>query len=301
MPNKKSAFAAIIGRPSVGKSTLVNCFCGAAVSIVSPFPQTTRNAVRGIVNREAGQLVFVDTPGRHLSEKPLNRLLCGAGAAAVRDADIILYLLDATRPPGPEEEECAAFIAGLPPDVLTQKTVCAVNKIDAPKAKPALLYAFLRERLPLVPAQRLFSVSARTGDGTDALLAGLFELAPEGPAWYPDNCYTDQDVSFRIAEIVRQEAMNRLREELPHAIYVEVADCELKGESLFVRAFILVEKESQKGMVVGKGGALIKAIRLAALAALREIFDWKITLDLMVKTDSNWRSNAKALPSIIGR
>jgi GTP-binding protein Era len=301
MPSKKSAFAAIIGRPSVGKSTLVNYFCGAVVSIVSPFPQTTRNTIRGIVNREAGQLVFVDTPGRHLSGKPLNRLLCGSGATAAHNADIILYMLDATRPPGPEEEECAAFIAGLPPDILAQKTACAVNKTDAPKAKPALLHSFLRERLPLVPEQRLFSVSARTGEGTDTLLASLFEMSPEGPAWYPDDCYTDQDVSFRITEIVRQEAMNRLREELPHAIYVEVADCELKGDSLFVRAFILVEKESQNGMVVGKGGAMIKQIRLAALAALREIFEWKITLDLMVKTDSNWRSNAKALPSIIGR
>jgi GTP-binding protein Era len=301
--NKKAAFVAVVGRPSVGKSTLVNQICGEKVAIVSAVPQTTRNAIRGIVNREQGQLVFVDTPGRHASEKKFNKKLMEVSGRAVDESDLVLYMLDASRAPGQEESEVAALLAPL-----AAKTVAAINKIDAKGADYSAIGEFLRQRLPGLAEDRRFPVSAKSGEGIEALLAALYALAPEGEPFYGAEYYTDQEVDFRIAEVIRGQAINRLRQELPHALYVEVADTEFTGRArdgerpcLWVRAFIIVERESQKGMVVGKGGTMIKAIRQAALAELKDIFEWKIDLDLRVKTGKDWRHNDSTLRRIIGR
>ncbi|MCL1836412.1 MAG: GTPase Era [Treponema sp.] len=294
----KAAFVAVIGRPSVGKSTLVNGICGEKVSIVSAVPQTTRNAIRGIVNREQGQLVFIDTPGRYKSAKKTNKKLLDISAGAIEDADLILYVLDASRAAGAEDEETAALLAPH-----AHRAVAAINKIDMVEnaaCDPAL--EFLSRSLPALPSVRIFPVSAKKNEGIDALLAALYDLAPEGEPFYGADYYTDQEVDFRIAEIIREQAINRLRQELPHALRVEIADAQFTETApsaqegapdgnapdvpegkLWVRAFIVVERESQKGIVVGKGGAMIKAIRLAALKELRKIFDWQIELDLRVK------------------
>ena len=285
---KKAAFVAVVGRPSAGKSTLVNQICGEKVSIVSAVPQTTRNAIRGIVNREQGQLVFIDTPGRHKSEKKFNKKLADISGRAAGESDIILYVLDASRPPGPEEEEIAALLAPFAADRL----VAAVNKTDIASAHDAV-YAFLEQALPGLEKGRCFAISAKNNTGIEPLLAALYDMAEEGEPFYGEEYYTDQEVEFRVAEIIREQAINRLRQELPHALYVEIADAEFNEaeQKLWVRAFIVVERESQKGMVVGKGGAMIKAIRLAALKELRALFDWKIDLDLRVKTGKDWRHN----------
>jgi len=288
------AFTAIIGRPSVGKSTLLNKMCGQKVAIVSSVPQTTRNAIRGIVNREEGQLVFVDTPGRHTSEKKMNKRLMEVSARALTESDLVLYVLDALRAPGQEEEEITALVAPL-----SEKTVIAVNKMDAVGADFNRAKEFLAPRLPPAASERIFAVSAETGSGLDELLRALFALAPEGHPLYGDEYYTDQETGFRIAEIIREQAINRLRQELPHSLYVDIADMEFNNEKLWVRAFIIVERESQKGMVVGKGGEMIKAIRLASLKELKKIFDWKIDLDLRVKTGKDWRHNDHTLKKII--
>jgi GTP-binding protein Era len=292
----KCAFAALVGRPSVGKSTLLNKMCGEKVAIVSSVPQTTRNAIRGIVNREEGQIVFVDTPGRHSSEKKINKKLMEVSARALSESDLVLYVLDAVRAPGQEEEEVAALLAPL-----AEKTVAAVNKMDAAGADFSRASEFLSLRFPSLAGERIFAVSANTGDGIDALLSALFALAPAGEPLYGDEYYTDQETSFRIAEIIREQAINRLRQELPHSLYVDIADMEFKESKLWVRAFIVVERESQKGMVVGKGGEMIKTIRLAALKNLKHIFDWKIDLDLRVKTGKDWRHNDHTLRRIIDR
>jgi GTP-binding protein Era len=291
----------------VGKSTLVNLICGQKVAIVSPAPQTTRNAIRGIYTEDRGQLVFVDTPGRHRSEKKLNRKLISVSDRSMGEADIILYVLDATRPPGPEEEAVALALAPF-----ADKTMGAINKIDSKGADAGVLGAFLRERLwpgeTGSPPRRWVEISALEKRGTGELLSRLFEMAPGGEAFYPEDYYTDQEVSFRIAEIIREKAIVRLREELPHSIYVDVADLELRdppsGEGakrLWVRAFIVTERESQKGMVVGKGGAMIKAIRQAAQRDLDALFDWKLELDLRVKTAGDWRHNDALLKRLIDR
>jgi len=293
---KKAAFVALVGRPSAGKSTLMNQVCGEKVAIVSAVPQTTRNAIRGIVNREQGQLVFVDTPGRHDSEKKLNKKLMEVSDRALEDADLVLYVLDSTRAPGPEEEKIAIVLAPI-----AQRTAAAINKIDAHGSDTTRTKEFLSQQLPGIEESRCFPVSAKNNEGIEELLSALYAMAPEGEALYDSEYYTDQETAFRIAEIIREQAINRLRQELPHSLYVDIADAELSGNNLWVRAFIVVERESQKGMVVGKGGEMIKAIRLASLKELKNIFDWKIDLDLRVKTGKDWRHKDHILRRIIDR
>ncbi|MDR2363557.1 MAG: GTPase Era [Spirochaetaceae bacterium] len=296
----KAAFVAVVGRPSVGKSTLVNLLCGNKVAIVSPVPQTTRNAIRGIINRPQGQLVFVDTPGMHVSEKKLNQRLLDVANRSVEESELVLYVLDASRIPGAEEEAIAGRLSS--PSCM-ERTLAVINKMDAPEADFQRIRNFLDEKLPRLSPSRCFQVSALKNTGVEAVVECLFDIAPPGEPFYPEEYYTDQDVSFRIAEIIREKAINRLRQELPHSIYVEVADTELTdGEKrLWVRAFILTERESQKGMVVGKGGEVIKAIGMEARKDLNRIFDWKVDLDLRVKTAKDWRHNDRLLRRIIDR
>ncbi|GHU82072.1 GTPase Era [Spirochaetia bacterium] len=298
---KKAAFVAVVGRPSAGKSTLVNLLCGAKVAIVSPVPQTTRNAIRGIVNGERGQLVLVDTPGIHISEKKLNRKLLETAGRSAAESDLVLYLLDASRPPGLEE---AAVADSLLP--YTERLITAINKTDHPGADLTKAQGFLQTRFPGLPDDRRFQISALNNQGVPKLLDRLFDLAPPEEALYPEEYYTDQDLGFRIGEIIRGEAINRLRQELPHALYVEVADTELRDapggkQRLWVRAFIITERESQKGMIVGKGGEMIKAIGEAARKELNRILDWKVELDLRVKTGKDWRHNDRILRKLTDR
>ncbi|MDR2730880.1 MAG: GTPase Era [Treponema sp.] len=296
MNDKKSAFVTIIGRPSAGKSTLLNKMCGEKVAIVSVMPQTTRSAVRGIVNSGRGQLVFVDTPGRHNSLKKFNKKLLEVSERSLLETDLALYVLDASRAPGAEEKETASLIAPA-----AGRTVIAVNKTDLPGADKNRAEEFIQREIPDFDSRRIFGTSALTGLGVGEMLGALYDLAPSGDMHYGAEYYTDQESGFRIAEIIREQAINRLRQELPHSLYVEIADSEFSGGRLSLRAFIVVERESQKGMVVGKGGRLIREIRIASLKELNRIFDWKIELDLRVKTGRNWRSNDDIIRKITGR
>lgn len=294
--SRKSAFVAVVGRPSAGKSTLLNAFCKEKVAITSPVPQTTRNAIRGILSEDRGQLVFVDTPGRHSSEKKLNRRLMDVGARAISEAELVLYVLDATREGGEEELAIATLLGPS-----SKRLVVAINKVDAPGAKVASARAFVAEKLPDLPEDRILEISALKRTGLETVLDRLFNLAPEGEAMYPEDYYTDQQVDFRIAELIREKAMNRLSDELPHALYVQVEDTEFReeGARLWVRAFIVVERESQVGIVVGKGGSMIKAIRQTAQKDMDRIFDWKTELDLRVKVGKDWRQNDTTLRRLI--
>lgn len=299
----KSAFVAIVGRPSSGKSTLLNALCGAKVSIVSPVPQTTRNAVRGIINRDEGQLVFIDTPGFHLSEKKLNIKLKNVALSALGDADVVLYVLDSTREPGAEEEALALNFS-VPSGsedtmhkVLHKKMVVAINKIDAKDADVARATQFVAEHLP---AATIVRISALTGEGLDELVSALLGLAEEGPQWYPPEYYTDQDPVFRIAEIIREKAINHTREELPHALFIDFVDSRrLEDGSLEASYDIVVERESQKGIVIGKGGSMIKVIREEAEADLAELFEYPVHLRLQVRVDSSWKHDDKRLDGLI--
>ena len=294
--NIKSAMVAILGRPSAGKSTFLNAACQEPVSIVSPTPQTTRNAIRGIVNTTFGQLVFIDTPGYHESEKKLNLRLKSVTEEQLDCADCILYIIDTTRAPG-DEEKLNAELASKYKDRL----VVALNKIDAVQSKPRISKEFLAEHIADLPQERVLEMSAKKDEGINEVLKALYDIAPVAPAFYTEDVYTDQDIAFRISEIIRGEAINRLGEELPHCLYVKIADLEKRGEkgNLWARAFLYVERESQKGIAIGKGAAMIKAIRAASIQKMRDVFPFRIELDLQVKVDKNWRQHDNTLSQLV--
>ena len=286
----KFAAVAIVGRPSTGKSTLMNRMCGGKVAIVSPVPQTTRHRVRGIVTTELGQLVFIDTPGLHGSDRKLNRHLRGVVKTSLGEVELALYVVDASRRVGEEERQVIELVGGFGGGV-----VVALNKVDVKPNFRAEIEATLNG-----VGLHAIAISALTGEGVDALMARLFELAPPGEPAYPDDYYTDQDVEFRISEIIREKVFLRTRQEVPHATYVEIADIEREDDGgIWVRAFICVERESQKGIVIGHGASLIKAIRKDAQVDFTEIFPYPIRLDLRVKVRPRWRRQDELLRRLI--
>lgn len=291
----KTALVSIIGRPSAGKSTFLNTASGETISIVSSVPQTTRNAIRGIVNTSYGQLVFIDTPGLHLSEKKLNLKLTKIASDQIAESDAILYILDSTREHG-EEEELIAKMA-LP---YKDKLVIAINKTEDPKAQIEKSRFFINFNFPDFPSSRIVEMSAKDDINVNDVLKALYDLAPEAPHLYPEEYYTDQEVNFRIAEIIRGQAINRLSQELPHAIYVNIDDMKMeKANLLKVRATLCVERESQKGIVIGKGASMIKTIRVESIKECRKIFPYRVDIDLHVKVDKNWRQKDSVLNKIL--
>jgi GTPase len=289
----KSAIIAIVGRPSSGKSTLINALCGGKVSIVSPVPQTTRNRVRGILTTEEGQIVFIDTPGFHLSEKKFNKYMTDLVSSTIAETDLALYVVDGTRAVGDEERALLQALRSY-----SRPIVACMNKADADSPTWAEVKRVVEAELPQVP---LLEISALKGSGLDALRERLFALCPEGDQMYPPDYYTDQTPEFRVAEIVREKAMLQTREEVPHALYVRIEDLEMRdeGATMWARGFICVERESQKGIVVGRGGDRIRAIVQEAERELCEIFPWAVKLDMRVKVDHQWRKRDPLLKKMI--
>jgi GTP-binding protein Era len=302
----KSATIAIVGRPSAGKSTLLNTLTGYKVSFTAAVPQTTRNKIRGIVTEERGQLVFIDTPGWHDSRKKFNLRMMDLISATLGETDMVLYLSDTLRPAGAEELAIAERLKRFSGPI-----VAALNKTDI---QPNGLEALSRFISGHLPRAELVPVSALSGEGIAQLKTRLFALAPEGEALYPGDYYTDQTPEFRAAEIIREQAIAEGREEIPHALYVEIADMESSGTDadeaekaprgrkiprLWIRAFIIVESESQKGILVGAGGLRIKSIRVAAQKELGKIFPYRIQLDLRVKARPRWRREDGLLKKLI--
>lgn len=282
----KCGTVAVIGRPSAGKSTLINKICGAKVSIVSPAPQTTRNSIRGIANYAGNQLIFIDTPGYHNSEKKLNLKFQSISRDCLLESDCILYVMDSTREPGQEEEAVIEIVKGF-----SSRVIVAVNKTDLQKSSPGMIKLYVSKVLPDVPAYRIFEVSAKTGENIQALLDALVSMAPEGPPLYPADFYTDQEVDFRISEIIREKVMLNTRDEIPHSVYVEISDMEMRrnGKELFVRAFLVTERESQKAVLIGRDASMIRKIKEESMADFKKIFPYYIILDLQVKVNKNWR------------
>ena len=290
----KSAFVAIVGRPSSGKSTLLNRVCGHKVSIVSPIPQTTRNKIRGIYNCPEGQLVFLDTPGFHVSEKKLNTFLRALTYSALDDADLALYVADVSRRPGEEEMSLLSMLAKY-----RNPTIIALNKTDQPHLFVEEFRREIATRFPVEPITCL--ISGLEGHGIPELLDTLIERAPQGDLLYPEEFYTDQTPEFRVSEVVREKAIQETSQEVPHALYVEIADMEMRNTAtLWVRGFVCVERESQKGILVGKGGRKIQQIRLAAERELNTLFPYTVRLDLRVKVRPKWRKKDILLRRITG-
>jgi len=280
----RSGFVSVVGRPNVGKSTLVNALVGRKVAITSPRPQTTRNTIRGVLTlpEQEAQVVFVDTPGLHKPRtalgKRLNRLVYGSLA----EADAALFVLDATQDIGPGDRRIAERLreAGAP-------VVVAVNKIDlAAKAQVAEHLAEAGEW----SFHAYVPTSATKGAGLDELVGELVALLPEGPFYFPPEMHTDQPDRLLAAELLREKYLARLRDELPHSLAIIVDEMEMRPSgTLYVAATVYVERDSQKGMVIGKGGRLIATVGREAREEMEVVFGSPVYLDLRVKVEKDWQ------------
>jgi len=283
-----SGFVSVVGRPNVGKSTLVNGLVGEKVAITSPRPQTTRNTIRGVLTTDDAQLVFVDTPGLHKPRNALGARLNDLVEGSIADADAVLFVIDATGPIGPGDRRIAERLqqAGSP-------VVVAVNKVDAATHEETIVQL---EGAGEWDFDAYVPISALKNDGLDRVVAELTMRLPEGPFFFPEEMYTDQPDQFLAAELVREKYLSRLREELPHSVAVVVGDIETRDDGVVVvPATVFVERESQKGMVIGKGGELAKAVGTEARADLERLFGARVFLDLRVKVEKDWQRFDHAL------
>jgi GTP-binding protein Era len=272
----RSGFVALVGRPNVGKSTLLNRILGTKVAIVSDKPQTTRGQIRGVLNRPGVQAVFVDTPGLHKPRTLLGERLNDTAAGAIGDVDVVVLVVDATAPIGTGDRWVAARVP--------RDAVVVVNKTDV--AAPAEVVSQLATASEL-ELDSYFPVSARTGEGVGPLVDELLARLPEGPAYYPEGTVTDVPEVLWVAELVREQLLATAREELPHSIATRVTEWEWPR----IRCEILVERESQKGIVIGRGGAVLKQVGTAVRAQLPP----GAYLELFVKVDRDWQRRPKSL------
>jgi GTP-binding protein Era len=280
----RSGFVAVAGRPNVGKSTLVNALCGGKVAIVSDKPQTTRTRIFGISSGDDHQLVLTDLPGFQRPLDPLTERMQRTVDKALEDADAVLLVLDCRERIGAGDRFVAArvFSIGVP-------VVIAVNKID--RLKPGHVASQMEAAARLGDFLALHPVSARTGDGVGALHQELIELLPEGPAYFPTDQRTDLSVETQVAELVREKALDLTREEVPHALSVEIDELTEK----VVRGTVYVETDSQKQIVVGKGGQMIRKIGMRARPEIEALLGRHVFLDLHVKARPRWRKDETML------
>ena len=279
-----SGFIAIIGRPNAGKSTLVNTLVGQKVAIVSARPQTTRNRIQGIVNRENGQIVLIDTPGIHRGTNALGRQMMQEVSAALEAPDIVSLVVDAT-----EEFQVGDRYALEHVKRFSGPAFLLLNKIDRIR-KDRLLPSIDRWRREH-DFEEIFPISARTGEGTLALVENWIQRLPVNPPYFPTDLHTDQPERFLAAEIIREKTMVLTRQEVPHAAAVIVDDWEESEKVVKIRATICVEREGQKGIVIGRGGSMIKEIGTAARKELEELLGTKIYLELNARVHANWRGD----------
>jgi GTPase len=285
----RSGFVTLVGRPNVGKSTLLNQLVGTKVSIVSDRPQTTRNQVRGVWNGPGSQIVFIDTPGIHKPKTELGRRLNHRSIETLEAVDVICFLVEATAPIGAGDR----YIAGLLSGVETP-AILVVNKTDA--AGPSDILGHLAGAAgTLGDFAAYVPLSARTGEGSDALLSEITARLPEGPLYYPDGVVTDQPDTFLAGELLREKLLAVAREELPHSLAVTVEEIEERPDLLVFRAVVRVERDSQKGIVIGKGGAVIKEAGTAARLELEALLGTKVHLETHVKVDKDWQRRPEAL------
>jgi GTPase len=279
----RCGFVAVVGRPNVGKSTLVNALVGHKVSIVTSRPQTTRQRVIGVASGESSQLLFVDTPGMHRRERStLNRLMNRSAQASLADADVVLVVAEAERWTGEDDDVLArARETGRP-------VMLILNKIDRVRPRERLL-PLLEEAAARGDFLAVIPVSAVHGDNLDRLRTLLEAAVPEGPALFPPEQWSDRDERFHIAEIVREKLMRRLREELPYGLAVEIERiAESVQGRLEVDAVVWVEREAHKAIVIGKGGEMLKAAGKAARVELKARFNRPVHLELWVKVREHW-------------
>jgi GTP-binding protein Era len=288
----RSGFVAVVGRPSVGKSTLVNACVGQKVAIVSKKPQTTRNRILGILTREDAQIIFVDTPGIHQPLHKLGEYMVKTAQKAVPDADLVLFVVDASVMPTEEDRQVAHFLAQSRSPILL-----VLNKMDrlpADRVQPhSAAYLALRQSADWM------MTSALRGQNLDKLLATIINHLPQGPRYFPAGQVTDVTERFIAGELVREQALRLLQQEVPYALAVVIDEfTERRADLTYIAATIYVEKDSQKGIVIGSGGKMLKDIGAAARREIEEMLGTKVFLELWVKVRAKWRQDDSALGHI---
>lgn len=291
MPERISrcGFVAVVGRPNVGKSTLINAIVGSKVSIVTPKPQTTRHRILAVYTRNDNQIIFVDTPGLHRgAAKTINRLMNRTAASALADADLILFVSEANRWTV-EDQDVIERLKESPVPV-----IALLNKIDKVHPKEELLSVLsaMSERHTF---DEVLPISAKLNDNLDRLVELIPGYLPESPALYPEDMLTDRSESFQIAELIREKLTLLLRQEVPYGLTVEIERLEKEPGGVAINAIIWVERDSQKGIVVGKGGNVLKKVGRSARLELKERLGMPVHLELWVKVKDNWADSEREL------
>ena len=284
----RSGFVTVIGRPNAGKSTLLNQLLGQKILIMSDKPQTTRNKINCILTEERGQVVFLDTPGIHKPKHKLGEFMVDSALESLREVDIILYMVDVTAEFGPGEEYILENLKQV-------KTPCILllNKIDLIEKDKLLKliqhYSALKDFLAILP------ISAKTGENKEELMNMIFKEMSTGPMYYPEDEVTDQPERFIMAELVREKVLHLTRDEVPHSIAVVVETVEEKKTLVKVRAVIVVERDSQKGIIIGHEGKVLKEIGKLARQDIETLLGSKVFLELFVKVEKDWRNRGRSL------
>lgn len=293
----RSGFVALLGRPNVGKSTLLNRLVGQKIAITSPVPQTTRHRIKGVVSSEKGQIIFLDTPG---FSKPLDRLgnfLTDESLAALSEADAFVMVTDVSQPPGRGDEWVAGQIKKTGKFVLL-----VLNKSDILKNRPVKLLEYRKAYIELFkdyPKIKALSVSAKTGKNMNELVETIIRKLPEGPAYYPEDAVTDQRMREITAEIIREKVLLNTREEIPHSVAVGIESFDESDPDIVrIEATLYVDQKSQKGILIGHAGSMIKEIGIQARVEIEEMLEQKVHLGLNVKVRENWRKDSVFLKSL---
>ena len=286
----KSGFAALVGRPNVGKSTLMNRLVGQKIAIISDKPQTTRHKIHSVLTRDDAQIVFLDTPRIHKAKHMLGQHMVGLALGTLKEIDVILFLSAAEKPGTGDQYIIDQFKNVSTPVILV------LNKIDLVE-KPDILPLIDMYR-QLYPFQEIIPVSAIKGDNLDRLTELVVGYLPSGPKYYPDNMITDKPERFIMAEIIREKVLHLTSQEIPHSVTVEVEEVEDRPNNLVaLRAVIYTERDSQKGILIGKHGSMLKEIGKRSREEMEALFGSRIFLQLWVKVKSDWRNNEKYLRS----
>ncbi len=287
----KSGFVAVVGRPNAGKSTLINALVGTKISIVTAVPQTTRNRILGIVNRPDAQIVFVDTPGVHKPLSKLNEQMMGFVRQALEERDLAVLIVDASQAFGKGDEFVINLLKQYAP-----KTILLLNKIDI--IKKTRLLPLIDRYSKLHQFEEIMPISALQVGGLKEVLDAVIARLPEGPAYFPPDVYTDQPERFLASEIIRESVIRHTREELPYATAVLIEKFEETPQLTRIYATIVVEKESQRPIVIGVGGKRIKQIGTEARQELEKMFPPKVFLQLYVKVEPQWRDNIQMIAAL---
>ena len=286
----KSGFVAVIGKPNVGKSTLVNAFVGEKIAIVSPKPQTTRRVIRGILTRDDAQIIFVDTPGIHKPEHKLGNVMVESATHAVNEVDVVVFLVDGSRMPAEDDVRIGRMLN----DRCRVPVLLAMNKMDL--LKPIDVEAVTEAYWKIAKHEDWMRISATRGENLDKVQEMILARLPEGPELYPNDQVTDQNLQAMASELIREQVLKSTRQEVPHSVAVAIEQWEDRSETLtHITATIYVERDSQKGIVIGAKGAMLKEIGQAARAEIEQWVGHQVFLELWVKVWDKWRESKASL------